>query len=272
MFVSLASSGFFDDFFILILTAAIALTLVDWCLGEQRRHNMREKVGVWWVWVKDIPWSGVEERSARAVLRFLHRALGPRWLSGRCALFVFGLSIFGTLLIYLPLFIFDEHPRVALGWASSEFQKSLLVYLPTNAVLDWLSVGVTMWFLKLLARKASFFVITVLVCADLVIAFVICIVLILFLNVVKLFFSSDQWFGTSLLVAACAFVTTLVPTLLHIGFSFILLVSKALRPVLHPLTAMLLLRFHESKKGVLTILAITGASGLKLLQEWVKYL
>ena len=62
------------------------------------------------------------------------------------------------------------------------------------------------------------------------------------------------------------------PTLLHLLMSVFYVLQKVLRPVIQKPVELVLLRFHESKKGVLRTFAIGAGAIAKLLDEAIKYI
>ncbi len=66
--------------------------------------------------------------------------------------------------------------------------------------------------------------------------------------------------------------TSALPTLIHLMITIAFLASKLFRPLLQKPVSLILLRFHESRKGVLTQLAVGVGVLAKLMQVGVKYL
>jgi hypothetical protein len=78
----------------------------------------------------------------------------------------------------------------------------------------------------------------------------------------------------AMVVVAILFSTLLpavLPLLLHLITVSVFLLSKLVRPLLRKPTELLLLRFYESEKGILTLLAVGVGAAAELITKAIKY-
>lgn len=174
--------------------------------------------------------------------------------------------------------------------------RFILPLLLLNGLFDWLSLGVTLKLLDMMARSSSWPRLLLIVFADLTIAVIFSMLVGVF---VLAFYAGPQ---TLLQEAASGFAdstevvyslrrvfevagvsplafamplavlfTGVLPTLLHAIIALIFIGSKLLLPWLKPLVTRILFLFHESSKGVLTQIAVGGGVFLKVAQETVKF-
>ncbi len=70
---------------------------------------------------------------------------------------------------------------------------------------------------------------------------------------------------------ASAVVPAVLPLMLHAAMVLTFMLSKLFRPLLQKPTELLLLRFYESEKGVLTLLAVGLGAITELAIKAIKY-
>lgn len=268
-----------DDFLFWNAALVAILVLADWLLGEEKRAAIREKMGYWWIYVQDLSYAGLTAEDARRVHTFLQRIFGAKWYKPRFTRLVFVISIVLTWIVVLPAMVTHlvAGNDVELGVSIIIF----LVWSVTNAFLNWLSLAITFVLLRHMSKTIKLSRLALFILLDAVIA--ISLAYASYRLVVKIVIPSnaDHFFQIVLLLVmasvekvplfVAASAVGAFPTLMHLGLAIVFLGSKLLRPVLQPPVSLVLLRFHESKKGVLTILAVFLGSSAKLVQEATKY-
>lgn len=176
-----------------------------------------------------------------------------------------------------------------------------LVLLLINAVLDWVSLGVTLLLLGWMARAVSTPRLLGIVLFDLFLAILLALTVgvLVFVYAVgpselmrigieeieqatrtaemtlqqmrAVTGNAGIWEGMIAVPLAILF-TSALPTLVHLLLAVVFLASKLFRPLLQPLIGRVLYLFHVSQKGVLTQIAVGGAVLIKAGQETLKYL
>lgn len=352
------SQGFFDHVFFWIFVVASLLTVVDWWIGPEGRSAMRERVGLWWLQVSEISFTGLVAKDAARVRGWLRGLFGQRWLGPRALSICALISVFTSLAIWLGsmLVVYGqaeilEGPtnapylvaKMYLGYevtadeivlgpddeaapedVKSDFKRQILrdleraavdirpglrqgffnVMLPLfllNAILDWVSLGVTLLLLGWMARSVTTARLIGLVALDLSLAVALAAAVGLLVAIyaygptefartwISNFDESSRqafqilgqaravyshfgvWEGMLLLPVAILF-TSALPTLVHSVVAMVFLCSKLFRPVLQPVVGRALYLFHASRQGVLTQLAVGGGILTKAGQETIKYL
>jgi len=274
-----------DDFLFWDAMIVVALILVDWLLGKERRRSIKERVGWWWLWLSELSFRGLIAEDARRILMLCQRIFGEKATGAKCI----GRSIAISLTlsaILVPAFVLGVFgPEWELPGA--KFIKITAVafatFAPFNALLDWVSVVVTMHFLTLMSQSARVGRLLALILADLVVAALLGGTVVAVGRVVETAVKTalppgsgflaglDHGIAVAMVMIVVMF-TSLLPTLIHMLVGLFFLLSKVIRPILQQPTALVLQRLYESERGILTLLA-AGVGGLaKLLQEGTKYL
>ena len=268
----------FDPFAFLILTIATLLSFADWLIGESQRQRMRDAVGYWWLYVDDISWTGLAAKDAALTRKMLQRVFGNHLLSFRCIVTVAILSVscffFATL---VSLSINEPH----LSWNVILFGSLTPTYFARSAAvvicLGWLSLCATDYFLKVMSGSTSLATLLVLAILDILVALSLAATAwFLTVSVVLAGVSGmemkDSYDGFSFAAVFHANVATgLIPSACHFGVAVAFMGSKLASPIFKPPIGAVLRGFHESKKGVLTSIAIGLSVACKLLHEWLKY-
>lgn len=258
------------------------LVFADWLLGEKKRAAMREKVGEWWLHLEEVSFSGLVAEDADLVRRALQRFFGKTY-GFRCIILTFFLSFsFITIsymwfLLYLSdltfVVIISDFVAILKELAPHMFIVIKHWGLP-NAFFDWLSLALTMFFLKLMARNAKPLFLCVLILFDIIGAIVFAIIP-FYIGAAFLPQTGGRAgliFLTQLvIVGSVVAITSAIPSILHLMLSLVFLLSKLFRPLIQKPISLILIRFHESRQGVLTQLAAGFGAVAKLIQMGAKY-
>jgi hypothetical protein len=258
------------------------LVFADWLLGEKKRAAMREKVGEWWLHLEEVSFSGLVAEDADLVRRALQRFFGKTY-GFRCIILTFFLSFsFITIsymwfLLYLSdltfVVIISDFVAIVKDLAPHMFIVIKHWGLP-NAFFDWLSLALTMFFLKLMARNAKPLFLCVLILFDIIGAIVFATIP-FYIGVAFLPQPGGRaglMFLTQLaIVGSIVAITSAIPSILHLMLSLVFLLSKLFRPLIQKPISLILIRFHESRQGVLTQLAAGFGAVAKLIQMGAKY-
>ena len=288
------AQSWIDGFLFWDALIVTSLIFADWIIGKERREAMRERVGEWWLYLDNSSYSGLVADDARTVRQFLQKMFGRSWLSPA---FVQRTFIYSTAVAFLVLTAFQFYLLFLASSISSsasddpvllsEFAYAILVLvlLPVlmtmpamitpNVISGWLSIGFTLFLLKKMERSTSLAVLLGILICDVVAA---CLVTVVSFVLLSYALNGPSWgFYLSLpgifsffSVVAMA-VTNSLPTLIHASLGILFILSKLVSPLLKKPTEILLIRFYESKKGVLTQLAIGLGALAKIVQEIVKY-
>lgn len=278
------TTAWLDKFLFWDCVIVALLTFADWLLGEEKRAAMREKVGEWWLHVQEISFSGLVAEDAGIVRRALQRFFGK--INGfRCILltfvFSFGITIISYYILFVLLFLKERTfvevvtNFVAIVTELAPFLLAVIIFwgLP-NAFFDWLSLALTMFFLKLMERNTNPLFLSVLILFD-IFGAILFAFFAFYLGAALL--PGPTGIGGIIFVSQLAIVgivvsiTSAIPSILHLLLSFVFLLSKLFRPLLQKPISIILIRFHESRQGVLTQLAVGAGAIAKLVQEAAKY-
>ena len=295
----------FVDGFLLWVAGLVAVAMfVDFLLGPAKRAQIRDAVGEWGCHLQTTSFPDIISEASGKIRHFIIRGFGD-WLSWRN----FFLSCSSSLLlvgIAVVIFWFViKRGQVELG------VYRFLAYAFQNALLDWLSLGVTLGLLQLMKQQTRTAPLLALISLDLFLALILAFfvvygaliidrytpvlltmplikirgfdTLIIFdqMNIRQLaYLASDRLIDlVALIFTGRAFYsltfivvfTSALPTLIHLIITILLVVLKMSWPVLRPIISLLLRRFSQSDKGVFTLVA--GGAGVlaKVIQEGVKY-
>jgi hypothetical protein len=307
---------FFDGFFFLVSIIVVLMVFIDWLIGKENRALLKNKIAEMWVKLDDSTYIGIVQKDANIVLICLEKILGKKWYSPRFFIVPVVLSLILTYLVIHSLFsvglfttIFYDSTNgnpIPLTFSMTSERLYLLYYIVPNAVSDWFSLALTIFFLKKIVATDSSQTIIKYIVLDILMVFVFAIVVLLFAGLIldvylvyvlpeqpnwafkdqcpnfsiicsldlSLFLGSIlfdyrnnyQWLG-GLIILTGAF-----PTILHIFLSLLMLFSKLFSPLLKPIISTLLLRFNESEKGLLTQFSIALGAIVKLIQLGFKFI
>jgi hypothetical protein len=275
--------GWVDTFLFWDAVAVAALVFADWAIGEKKRAVMREKIGEWWVRVDDISFAALISEDARGIRRFFHRVFGPRWFSVRCVILSCAISVLLTTGFALTAAI-RFAIMVELPEANTLSIILSLAFVVQNAAFAWMSLGLTMALLRVMERTVRPLVL--LGCVLLDSAAALGFAFLSLLSGIILAFAADLYFRYSLgllhedpiLVMLIMYVaifgkplfraivlSSVWPTLIHLAVAAVFWGSKLLRPLLKRPVGLILLRLHESQKGVLSLVAVAVGVAAKLV-------
>ncbi len=271
-------NGWADTFLFWDAVIVTALCLTDFLFGKDGRAAMRERIGEWWLRVEEMSFAGLVAEDAKAIIRFFHKIFGESELSAKFIFRSVALSISilfvgmvsatiiseGSFDKFLDEFFFTSDIDI--------FWRPFLIYAPINGILDWISLFATIYFLGIMARSDGLSVIMGVIGLDVIVAGVLGIIVIAISSFLSNFFGGGGFLSgiEYAFFGAVVLFTSLLPTLIHLLVAFVFLISKLLRPIVQKPLALILLRFHESDKGALTLLAIMTGTLAKLIQQGIK--
>lgn len=276
----------------LIVDAAVVFLLIatDWLMGEKARKAIKDKVADWWYLVESLTWNGFGAAHAARMLQFMSRLLGTRGLSWRRFLSCSALSL-ALMLPVAALVMQLWPPQVAKPDAPASHQESIdwarnagyvlfaAACIPT-LLFSWLSLSATMKVLARMSRSAGPASLLANLLAVLAIAagasiWLIPLVLVVaeflqFLIFATAFGSPNAFtlFAGMLASIIAMLVTNFGPLVILIFSILFFLVSKLVRPAIQPVTSLVLARLYESKRSVLSQVAI-GAGAVAALVKAV---
>ena len=284
------------DRFLFLDAVAVALLLcADFLLGAQKRKIIKEKIGEWWVRVDDMSFAGLIAEDARVVRRALLAMFGSKWWGLRCMILSLvisaALTFGGTgLAVDRAVTRLEAFPGELQAHRNPLLVLIGTIFLVPNGFFGWLSLGMTMQFLRWMERSVASMRLLLLVVADLVIV-VACAMASLIAGLILAFvvdIAGNRAIGqpfTAAVVGLISFVAILSrplfrialiasawPALVHLLIAAAFWASKLFRPVIQRPVGLVLLRFHESKKGTLSLLAAGLGVVAKLVQLGVKAL
>lgn len=278
---------FYDSLFVSLLL------FVDWLIGETKREEIRDKAGEWWLHVQEYSYKGLAQEDAAYVKNVLSKIFGSNWLSFR---FIFGcVAVSFTLSLIIILLIITN-----LGNQPSwkDVYSLFISFVMPNAIFDWLSLSLTYYLLGLMEKSNSFYTIIAIIIIDLVTAIILGIAVAFSFLIISGQMNIEDCFSIDKLESIISFIlysfeslfcetskrdiligfsyvygaifTGILPSLFHLIVATIFLGSKLIRPVGKPIIGSVLYALHDSKKGVLSILAVGFGALAKLIQYGVK--
>jgi len=296
----------FDEFTICVALLVAGLIFVDWLLGETKRARMREHLGEWWLMVEETNFEGFLPPHAEKIRRRFESLLGNRgWLSIRFFLFAaFASAILTAITVVFFLLkadwiVYDSILFSSL-LAEEPIQAFLSFYLnlvAQNILLFWVSLGITLFFLRLMERSNKWYRLLGLLFADLIFIVILAIGTVLisallvqhiikplglpspfdyliepkkFTSLEQLFQYRESWGTLVGVLIWAALLSGILPMVPHLGILFLFLSSKLLRPILKPVICQILYAFYDSKKGVLTSIAVAVGTLAKIIQIMVR--
>ncbi len=261
------------------------LVLADWLIGEENRQKMRNAVADWWVLVASISFYGFGKREAAVILRFLHRVVGKPASIFHITIITLALSFILSATIIFS--IWYAHPFLGVSdfeeisdalFLSLRIWGDILIASPINVLFTWISFIITLIFLQKMVESVSLYALVKFALLD---------------TILGIFAAITSFAGTWALVrvfpgfldypiddvgdipAVLIFVpvillANLLPSLLHLIAALTFLLSRLFRPLVQLPSALVLERFAESKKGVLSLVAIAVGTAAKLIDTWFK--
>lgn len=280
------AGDFIDPFFVCVAIACATLILLDWAIGKDRREALKTTMAEWWVYLDDRGYIGLAQddvKKARGLL-VLAQDHSSNLVSKRARFFChLILAIPGIPLLFLSIW------HLYFGLEQERFfpyASPLLAAVYTLAL--WYvysaSLFITVWLLGIIVKNSTVLTLVFVVLFDFLVALAILTISWYCVNVAEILVSPVEEYvdlfslpidpvsiyERSTTVDYLAFTASSSPTLLHIGFSAAVLLSKLFSFWLKPLVMFLIYRFEESDRGVLTQLSILLAVVAKAIQEAIK--
>jgi hypothetical protein len=290
--MSVTSSAGWNALLMTCTVVSAAALLTDWLLSPKAKAALKDRIAAWWLRVDEFRWTGLLAEDARSSLDYLVRVFGDRPLSVR----FIGLSMGGSLLLMLALLLLA---RSHFNPVDDAFRWVVATLLPIGAIAAWLSLLVTVNFLRMMRSASRLWAWLALALMNAAAIFIIYFMAALPMAVVietvaDIPTDMDYIAGrgevlspaqedrlarvepTQDFIAVSAellFLNTLCPSLPYIVLAIFLVLAKALRPILQPATALILARVYEDQRSALTLfgLAVAGIGVIaKALQELLK--
>jgi hypothetical protein len=139
-----------------------------------------------------------------------------------------------------------------------------------NTLVPVISLVVTLGFLRLMASTNSLPLLFLLIVADAVAALIIIVATVLIVQSHRTWDVFDFGNVFDQFIWMSGGVLTLMPTILHGVLVTLFMISKLTTPVLKKPVNLILLRLHESEKGVLSLIGVAVGALAKLAQEGLK--
>ena len=280
-----------DDFLFWDFIVVTMLVAVDWLLGEERRNSMRDTVGYWWIHAENIGYGELAAEDASIMRCMLVWLLGNGWFTARRISSSILVGIILAITVGFVFVVVTPSDRLAVVPFVAILLVTCIIALPT-AISCWLSFSLTIIFLGWMVKRPVLWFYVFIVLID-----IVALALILYLGGSLTTISigeysprllnytssaNEGWedvFHDTIGVFALAnrvlpvfVVVAAIPTVLHISYVLFLTFCKAFRRILGPVVGLLLKRLHESRQGVLTVIAAGCGVFAKLVQESAKYL
>jgi len=265
---------FADEFFFVVLFICLILIFCDWLIGQEGKRAMRGKISEWWILVDDAPFTGFVNKDARYIVSFIEALVGTNWGVPKRFIRIFIFSVASTLLV---------SALVDVGSNQSHLVHDYTVYilLPVNLIATSVSLTITLIFLRKISASNSRKLISLFVIADLFFVFLLFLFSMISIAIVGTSFyglSENIYTGQSTIGQFFSSTTNLISSFIinifwsvaHIISMLAFFVSRYFGPVIKPIVSLLLYRFQESEKGVLTLLSIGLGALLKILQQAYK--
>ncbi len=265
-----------DAFLSLDVALVATLILADFLIGKKGRAAMREKVGDWGLKLQQVNFLGFESAHAGKIRSWLERFFGNRWFRLkfflRTALLSIGITFCAVFLFNILLI-----DKRSFGRSDELFGFTLFldVYLP-NLLADWFSLAITIFVLKKMQESVHTIRLMLLMVVDLAAVIVLSFAALMGSLGLARFLGLQPPIhiiaGAALVIILWIItLTSVLPSLAHLFVALVFCLSKLLRPVLQKPVELVLLRFYESEKGLLTLLAVGLGALSKIIQASVKY-
>lgn len=280
-------SDFADEFFFSVAAVVTLFSFVDWLLGENRRRAMRQQFGNFAERLESIRYKELFVEDIQLIKAGGDKLFGPSFFSIRrfVSVFVAVLSIvFFALFVrafYYPItversvFKLTEGPAEVLVHTVhlSDLAHRHLEFFIVNFVIFMATLSITLLMLKLATRASSVIASVLFLVLDCVMIAVQVLPLLyvwIVIFVVTNIFASSKASVVGSTVMDDSLVFIFVPSVAYILVLLVRMFSKAARKVVIPIVTLFLVRFEESKKGVLTNIAVGLGVSVKLAQQFVK--
>lgn len=270
------TSSFFDSFFFAILVLVASLAFIDFLLGKKGRERIKERVGDWWLFLDDTTYAGLGAADAAKIHGWFRARLGPVasfrfWVSawaGMCVLLVIALFALSSL---LDGSFISGAPERLLAVFEVLADRSLVLVL-ANVMLPVVSLVVTLGLLRLMSSSNSLLLLLLLTLGGAVAVLTVIVVTVTIVQSHKTWDVFDFGNVFDQLIWMSGGFVALLPLLLHILLASLFMASKLTVPILKPPINLILLRLHESEKGVLSLIGVALGTLAKLAQEGLKLL
>jgi len=285
-------SVWLDKFTGYLLVMVILLTFADFLLGKEKRKRMRERVGDWWLMLSTKTFVGFTRREAEIIRNYIFKTFGQErsWkLFGWTVLLIFLSGVVSILTLSSIIFQNYDNPGVPIFFMTI---NTIIPIIP-QAVITYASLIITLKFLDLMTKNTNIFLLLVIIGFDLFLGLLTALASAVFvfghwqlflqqihrfLSVILEFFPFDLYALPNfkpiplynMIRTISYWAPPLLPSFFHLFGCLLFLLSKLFEPVIKKPLALLLLRFHESEKGVLTLVGIGLGGVAKLIQVGVK--
>ncbi|WP_171231026.1 hypothetical protein [Ruegeria sp. HKCCA6707] len=286
--------GFADEFFFAVASIVSILVFLDWLLGEEKRAAIREWVGSAWLHLGEARYGEIFLEDIQYVRSLALLVFGTPAFSMNRLLRVTAFIL--IVLICLLAFFFFWLPRelsysevcwdqilsnsaapcppVKVDVNFTDILRPVLLSIPTWIISLFFSVSFTIFCMKRLyspgssLKKMFFFLLDILLSMALVLSQWI------FYLINHTYFidfgDANPDKAVRELLGYVSLVLICLPTATYLAYLIIRFILKLGKPLVFPPVMLILLRFHQSKKGVLTNLAIFLGGFAKLGQQFAK--
>lgn len=269
------TDSFLDPFFFAVLVLVATLAFADFLLGQEGRKRVKEHVGDWWIYLEDSSYAGLGADDAARIQDLARRCLGPIrsfrfWVSafvGACVLFPMSLQVVSSLMLGDPIIpgslenLLEVHQVLV--------DRGAFLFL-ANTLVPVISLVVTLGFLQLMASTSSLLLLFLLIVGDTVAALTISVATVMIVQSHRTWDVFDFGNVFDQLIWLAGGMLTLAPTILHVVLVMLFMLSKLTTPILKKPVNLILLRLHESEKGVFSLIGVAVGTLAKLVQEGLK--
>jgi len=267
--------SFFDPFLFAVSVLVCTLAFIDFLLGKEGQKRLREVVGNWWVYLEYSTYYGLGAADAKKLHNSFRKLLGPT-ISLRFWILAFAIT---CVLLFIVLYVLASLFNGSFTSYVLETLADIFAIISThtdifviNAVLPIVALIVTMYFLRLMASTSALWPLVLLTISDVVILLSLIMLTVVTVQSHRTWdvFNFDNIFVMAIWMSGG--IVSLIPTLLHILLMVLFIGSKLSAPFLKKPINLILLRLHESEKGVLSLIGLAAGTLAKLVQEGLKLL
>jgi hypothetical protein len=283
---------------------AAILSAVDWLIGPSGREKVQKRVGDWWVLIEETAFGdNIAEYARRFLMIYRHvfecEDRFDWWMRRLIWSFTPG-SIALGIATALWVYTHGLGRRLVSGETGASPQILLFPMLLSLAV-SVVSIWIIGWLLRTLVDVSGyravirFVFLTAVYVSCLTMMLIVSILLVHFYeysvrplytpNIVHSKYSTDivinelglqhefhlDQFITGMTLVFCV-GSNIIALIVFLGVQLFIIAAKLFSFALKPACSLLLRRFYESKKGVLTVIAVGCGALATLLQELVKNL
>ena len=248
---------------------------------------MKERLSRWWERVSSSGFLWLLADDAGKVRRGFVCVFGSRWFGARFVVVSFVVSAALTSAILVASFL-SWHRN---GPFLSGYGPYFLFFVPPNAIFNWLSVAVTLFFLKRMESSQSLTRLLLFMVADILLAVGLALAVVFVATGIgwqfEYVFAVDpeierqldfrrafEWLmavrlnleylllhyraGWTLADASLLVIlfTGSLPTIVHLSVAIAFIGSKLFRPIAEPVVSRLVFAFCDSKQGIATQIAV----------------